>query len=289
MTIAKIIAPLTGAERDKSVLKTAFAAAKPFKAHVVALFIRPDPRFSVAYMGGVPVSPDVVQAIVDGAEEVNKAAAKAARATFAAMASDAEVAITAAPATAGQQTTCSFAEMEGNFSLCVSEVAKLSDLVVFGPIGTADLPDIGEAFEETLLTTERPALLATLSPTKFPGKVALAWDGSDTAARALVGALPVLEKAEQVILLSCCRNAKNKPDFGTVKHYLGLHGITCTEEVIEPGKREIGAALLENAKTLGVDLLVMGGYGHSRLGEVIFGGVTQHVRWHATTPVLMIH
>jgi nucleotide-binding universal stress UspA family protein len=289
MSVARIIAPLTGAERDKQVLTTAFAAAKPFKAHVVGLFVRPDPRFSVAYAGGIAVSPGVIQEIVDATDKLNKEATKAARTAFATAASAAEAVISTAPGKAGRQTTCSFAEMEGYFTTCVSEAAKLSDLVVFGPIGSADSPDLSEAFAEILLKTERPALLATHLPAKFPGKVALAWDGSDTAARALIGALPFLEKADEVILLSCCLDAKKKPDLRAVEQYLALHGVTCIEEIIEPARREIGAALLESTRGLGVDLLVMGGYGHSRLGEVIFGGVTQHVRWHATMPVLMIH
>jgi len=52
MSIAKIIVPLTGANRDAAALAAAFAAAKPFNAHVVALIVHPDPRFSVPFMGG---------------------------------------------------------------------------------------------------------------------------------------------------------------------------------------------------------------------------------------------
>ncbi|HUO92070.1 MAG TPA: universal stress protein, partial [Rhizomicrobium sp.] len=197
--------------------------------------------------------------------------------------------VRAPEAAAGAETTCSFVEMEGYFPACVAEAARLSDIVVFGPITTAEASDIGEAFAETLVATERPVLLAAVPPAEFPGKVALAWDDSDTAARAILGALPFLEKAAEVLLLSCCRDKKRKTEFRNVERYLALHGIRCTEEIIDPGKQEIGAALLAGAKLRGADLLVMGGYGHSRLGEVIFGGVTQHVRWHATMPVLMIH
>ena len=289
MSVAKIIAPLTGAERDKRVLMTAFAAARPFNAHVAALFVCPDPRFSVAYAGGMAVSPGIIQEVVGAAEKYNREAAKAARAAFSEAASAAGATITGATGKVGREMTCSFIEMEGYFPACVSEAARLSDLVVFGPIATSDSPDFGEAFAETLVTTDRPVLLAALSPMNFPGKVALAWDGSDTAARALVGALSALEKADEVVLLSCCRDAKKKTDFRAVEQYLKLHGIASRSEVIDPGKHEIGVALLESARALGADLLVMGGYGHSRLGEVIFGGVTQYVRWHATMPVLMIH
>jgi len=289
MSIGRIIAPVTGAPRDKRVLMTAFTAAKPFKAHVVAIFVCPDPRLSVAYSGGVAVSPSIVQEIVDAAEKINKEAAKAARANFTDAATAAGAKITALPGKSGQQLTCAFEEMEGYLPACVAEVAKLSDLVVFGPIAAEDSPDISEAFSEILLKTERPVLLAALTPTGFPGKVAVAWDGSDTAARAIMGALPILEKAGEVVLLSCCHDPKRKTEFHNVREYLALHGVACSEQMVDPGRHEIGPALLVNAKMLGADLLVMGGYGHSRLGEVLFGGVTEHVRWHATMPVLMIH
>ncbi|HTW33174.1 MAG TPA: universal stress protein [Rhizomicrobium sp.] len=288
MSIAKIIAPLTGSKRDKRVLSAAFAAAKPFSAHVVGLFVCPDPRLSMPYIG-VQISPDVVQDIIDGAAKINAEAAKTARATLAEAASAAGVSVVTRPEKNARETTCSFVHMEGYFPACVAEAAKFSDLVVFGPILANDSPDISEAFAEILVKTERPVLLATLAPKDFPGKVAIAWDGSDTAARAIIGAMPVLEKAGEIILLSCCRDPKKKADFRNVEQYLALHGIACNEATVDPGTRETGAALLEAAKMRGADLLVMGGYGHSHLGELIFGGVTQHVRWHATMPVLMIH
>ena len=73
MGLAKILAPLTGTPRDEIVLATAYAAAKPFNAHVAALFIHPDPRLAVPFVG-VPVSPDVVQDIVNASEEIAKTA-----------------------------------------------------------------------------------------------------------------------------------------------------------------------------------------------------------------------
>jgi nucleotide-binding universal stress UspA family protein len=285
MSVAKVVVPLTGTKRDKQALAAAFAAAKPFNAHVVALFVRPDPRLAMPYIGA-PISPQIVQEVIDSAEQINREAAKAVRHTLMQEAAAANVAIVAKPQK-GESATCSFIEMEGYFPICVSAVARLSDLVVFGPIIDADMPDLADAFAETLVKTERPVLLAADVPATFPGKVVLAWDDSATAARALIGALPFLNKASSIVLLSCYYG--QKPDLRDVEQYLTLHGVACTEEIVDPGKRDIGAVLLDRARALHAGLLVMGGYGHSRLGETIFGGVTQHVRWHATMPVLMVH
>lgn len=287
MSIAKIVAPLTGGKRDKIVLATAFAAAKPSAAHVVALYVRPDPRLAIPYMGA-PMSPDVVQALIDSAEEMNRTAAKAAHAALTEAAGAAGVEVLAAPRKTASPS-CSFREMEGFFPHCVAETAKLSDLIVFGPVTPADGPDLADAFVETLVKTERPVLIASAAPASLTDKVTIAWDGSPAAARALIGALPFLEHAAKITLLSCHPAHARKAEFGEVHDYLALHGLSCSEEIVDPGSRGIGEALLEAALKGGASLLVMGGYGHGHIGETIFGGVTQHVRWHASLPVLMIH
>src|SRR6516164_5514014 len=107
MSIAKVLAPVTGVPRDATVIRAAIAAAKPFKAHVVALFVRPDSRLSVPYMGGAPMSPKVVDHPAKAAE-----------------------------------VTCSFEAIIGLFPPRIAEAASLSDLVVFGPLSHDDGPDI---------------------------------------------------------------------------------------------------------------------------------------------------
>ena len=289
MCIAKIIAPLAGTKHDRDTLKTAFAAAKPFNAHVEALFVHPDPRLVLPYYTGVPISPDVVQSIMDAAGMMNAEAARVARTAFDDEAAAANVVKTAAPK-ASQTATCSFLELEGYFPTIVAEASRLSDLVVFGTPGAADSPDIADAFAETLIKTERPVLFAGHVPSRFPGKAIVAWDGSATATRALIGAMPFLHKAREIVLLSCRHQAQApKTGFADVSRYLAAHHLSCREEIVDPGSRAIGEALLDGAIKGEADLLIMGGYGHSRLGEAIFGGVTQHVRWHASMPVLMIH
>ncbi len=72
--------------------------------------------------------------------------------------------------------------------------------------------------------------------------------------------------------------------------YLALHGIKADIALVEqPAARSVGGSLLDQSERIGADLLVVGGYGHSRLREFIVGGATQHIRSHATIPVLMAH
>jgi len=287
VSIAKIIVPLTGATRDGIALESAFVAAQPGKAHVVALYVHADPRLALPYMGA-PLSADVIQAIIDSSAEMNRTAAKSARASLAEAATRAGVRLVDSPERA-QDVTCSFREMEGYFPQCVADASRLSDLIVFGPVTPADGPDLSDAFVEALTKTERPVLLATKPPKSLTGHVTLAWDGSAVAARALLAAMPFLEQAGKITLLSCSLPGRDKPDFRDAEEYCALHGLVCTEAVIAPGRHGVGETLLDEAAARQSDLLVMGGFGHSHLSEVLFGGVTQHVRWNAALPVLMVH
>jgi nucleotide-binding universal stress UspA family protein len=294
MSIAKIIVPVTGAERDSAALAAAFAAAKPFNAHVVAVIVHPDPRLSVPFMG-TPLSPQLVQNLVDAAAEMNVAATKAARTGLAAAARTAGVDITDHPRKA-DAVTCSFAEMEGFFAGSVAKAARLSDLVVFGPIATAYGPDLNECFVEILTRTDKPVLLSANGGKKLTRSIAVAWDGGSSACHAITGAMPFLKRAEAVTILHVGEPLKDwesgfstRSNLGELKEYLSLHGITPAVQNFERGAKSTGEALLDAALSIGAELLVMGGYGHSRLRETIFGGVTAHIRWHAELPVLMVH
>jgi nucleotide-binding universal stress UspA family protein len=70
---------------------------------------------------------------------------------------------------------------------------------------------------------------------------------------------------------------------------LALHGIDAVERVVAAGTRVVGDVLLEEAIKGGAGLLVAGGYGHSRLREMFFSGVTRHVVSHAGIPLFLVH
>ncbi|MBU6443904.1 MAG: universal stress protein [Alphaproteobacteria bacterium] len=286
MSYAKILAPLTGGARDAIVLASAFAAAKPFHAHVVALFVRPDPSEAMPFFGE-GVSGVVVQEIIDAAKAAADKAAEVARATLAKAATEAGVELVGHPALR-DVATVSYREMQGNFADRVTQASRLSDLVLFGPLAAGDKPGLSEAFEATLLETGRPVLLtAQVPPKNFARRVALGWDGSLTCARAVSAAMPLLEKAEAVEVLCVCNGDMEGLD--DLKEFLSLHGISCSARKIEAGARPVGEVLLETALQGGAGLLVLGGYGHTRLRQLFFGGVTRHVVSHAELPLLLVH
>jgi nucleotide-binding universal stress UspA family protein len=288
MSIRKIIAPLTGVDRDRIVLASAFAAAKPFAAHVVALFVRPDPAEAMPFFGE-GVSAVIVQEIVNVAKDAADKAAEMAKATLR-FCADVEGVTIVERVESGAHTTASFRDVQGNFSDCIAKAARLADLVVFGPLSDVDKPGLTEAFEETLIGTGRPVLLSAQIPsTGFGEKVAIAWDGSVSSAHAVSAALPYLSQAKSVDILSVRTSTTDKNSLANVCEYLALHGISCTEHPIEAGAKPVGEVLLETAVSGGAGLFVLGGYGHSRLRQFFAGGVTRHVVSHAKIPLFLVH
>lgn len=290
MTFVKILAPLTGGARDHVVLASAFAAAKPFNAHVVALFVRPDATEAVPFYGE-SVSANVMQEIADASKKASDEAIKMARASLQAAAKENGAAVQQTPQISDAAVTASFQEVTGNFADQVTLAARLSDLVVFGALREGDRPGLTEAFEATLLQTGRPVLLsAQAAPTTFcKKKVAVAWNDSVAAAHAVTASLPFLKCAETVEILSVTRGKDEPIGCSEVCAYLKLHGIAATERKVDGGNRAIADVLLEAASKGGASMLVAGGYGHNRLREMFFAGVTRQVVSHADLPVFLVH
>ena len=288
MSFVKILVPVAGAGRDRFALATAFAAAKPFNAHVVALFVHADPREAVPY-GELPLSPDIVQDLIDTAADLENASSKSARSTLATMAAEAGIRIVDAPQKS-DGVTVSYDEVTGHLPKALDRDALLCDLVVFPPIRETDDSEVQDGFIRTLTKLERPVLLSAEKPPERIGrKVAVGWDGGVACAHALMSALPYLEKAETIEILTVQNGFHLGRGAESVAAYLALHGLSCTQRVLARGERSVAEVLLETAAGDGCDMLVAGGYGHSRLMETIFGGVTEHIVSHPKLPVFMMH
>jgi len=149
--------------------------------------------------------------------------------------------------------------------------------------------------EAVLFGSGRPVLIYRPGEADLPemslGLVVVAWDGGRAAARALADALPLLRRAAEVRLLvvtgdkpSAVAGLASEP----LRH-LKTHGIEANADEIEVGDRSIGEALDVYVRAVGADLLVMGGYGHSRLREFVLGGATAHVIDSPVVPVFLSH
>ena len=288
MSIADIFVPLTGGPDDAVMLATAFAAARPFNAHVDAVLVSPDARESVA-ISDWHASAAVLQQIDETRAKLADQQRQNARATFAAVSLNLQVKI-APLAGPTRSVTASCREQTGRLSRVLDASTRFADLVVFPPLAGSRAGELHDAFIHMLLRAERPVLLSPeVAPEHVGSKPALGWDGGRAAAHALVAAMPFLESARRVDLLCIGKGTAAEAGLDEVRDYLALHGVKMSEHIVPRTVRPIGETLLDAAAGAACDLLVVGGYGHSRTLETIFGGATDHIASHTRIPILMVH
>jgi nucleotide-binding universal stress UspA family protein len=121
--------------------------------------------------------------------------------------------------------------------------------------------------------------------------VMVCWDGSRSAARAVGDALPFLLRAEkvEVVLVASEPGKSDEIPGADIAHHLARHGLKVELKRIVAVDVDVTNTLLSHAADVGSDLLVMGGYGHSRLREFVLGGVTRGILASMTLPTLMSH
>jgi nucleotide-binding universal stress UspA family protein len=123
-------------------------------------------------------------------------------------------------------------------------------------------------------------------------RVLVAWDGGREAARAVNDALPILERAKSVTVLSvnpASEDGSRREPGADISLHLARHGVKVEAQRRITTEISAGDAILNEIASKGSDLLVMGAYGHSRLRELVLGGVTRQILGSMTVPVLMSH
>jgi nucleotide-binding universal stress UspA family protein len=147
------------------------------------------------------------------------------------------------------------------------------------------------ALESALFESGRPLLLCPPSPPGHIGtNVLIAWNGSTEQARAMALAMPLLERAERVTVLTVTGGTGVPgPSAQQMIRYLQWNGVPAESLTVALDGKNTGQAILAAAQTLACDLLVKGTFTQSRLRQMIFGGATQHVMTAATLPVLLAH
>jgi nucleotide-binding universal stress UspA family protein len=145
------------------------------------------------------------------------------------------------------------------------------------------------AIETGLFESGRPILLSPpLPPRQIATNVLIAWNCSTEQARAIALAMPLLQKADRITVLTVIGGTGVAgPSAEQLIRYLRRNGIVAEAKGVELDSRSTGEAILATAQSLGCDLLIKGAYTQSRLRQWIFGGATQHVLENAALPVLL--
>lgn len=169
--------------------------------------------------------------------------------------------------------------------------ARLSDIMIM-QVPQKDAPLQRDLAIDLLMDGGAPLLLVPGDWSgKLPNRIIVAWDGSTAAARAVRDAMVLLRSAAMVHVVAVTGEkdiAQNATGADLAAH-LTRHGCTVEVDVIPLEKRGVAATLAAHAAKIHADLLVMGGYGHSRLREFVLGGVTRDMFKLGQVPVLMAH
>ena len=275
MSIRDLLVHLDTSDNGGNVAEFALSLADQFKAHLTAAGLALQLVPPASFMGEYPY---------DLMIEATENAQKAAEAAYEALKN-------AAPA-AVQTDYVAIRTVPGEARAEFARLGRHFDMAIVGQGG----PDFGSddelMAEGALFGSGRPVFVVPRihkGPAKL-GKAIVCWDGGSTAARSIGDALPLLERAGEVQLVTIAskRDSDDElPGFNLTRH-LARHNVNATLTKLPPAS-DIGAALLSHAADCGADFMVCGGYGHSRFREFVCGGTTYTLVNSMTIPVLMSH
>lgn len=275
--IKDIVLNLSAKKSGSRAIEYAVSMASTLEAHIAGIAFVYDPFDLVSHLGYIAT--DVVQ------EQWRdyKAEAQAALDRFSQLASRAGV--SAEP----MMLRASFASVGDRFG----EIARRFDLSVVDQVNPESNTTEGAIIEGALFDSGRPVIIVPYvhrAPLKLD-RVMISWDGSRPATRAIADSMPLLKRAEhvEVVIVGNERGKQDEVEGADIGRHLARHGLNIGVQRISHDKIDIADALLSHAADSNADLIVMGGYGHSRVREFVLGGVTQSTLHSMTAPVLMSH
>ncbi|WBO23851.1 universal stress protein [Sphingomonas abietis] len=182
-------------------------------------------------------------------------------------------------------------DASGDIALRLTEGAGLADLIVVNlKLDSGSGPDMRGIASEVVLKGGKPILAVpeTMCGVALTGHAMIAWDGSEEAISALQAAVPLLRLAQRVTIVEIVDGSVKVPSEAAAA-YLSRHAVHASIHPKHPNVPSAGREILKLAELLKADYLVMGGFGHSRLREAIFGGVTRHMLTNSPVPLFLAH
>lgn len=186
-------------------------------------------------------------------------------------------------------STVSLRVLPGIEEEVVAGCAVTHDVVLFPRKTRSEAPPLmaSSVLKSALKDCGRPILVITDEvPENFARVIAIAWNGSMEAARAVTASLPLLSRAERVVILTFVTPHTEASKSEDLQLYLSRHEIS-TEVQVHEVDRSVGEGLLAAVQGLSAELLVMGGYTRSRARQTLFGAVTHHILENSSVPLLM--
>lgn len=264
------------AQQDPHLVEYAVSLASTLQAHLEGVTFSVLPEFAGFYA----TMPDEFFAAIQQQSEADVAEARQ-NFTVRAKLSNIHHAVRNCAATAADAEQF-FGHIARSFDLAIVPQTNAEQHAFFNP-----------QFEETIFLSGRPALFVPVihrGPASLD-RILVCWSGDRWAARAAADALPLMKLSKQVDVLQIEFGNKPAPECpgNELVRHLGRHGIKADLHAFGREDSDVVAAILSFAADCGSTLIVMGGYGHARTREMLFGGATREMLKTMTVPVLMSH
>jgi len=286
--IKTILVPATGSDDDIPVFASALAVARRFDAHLEFLHVRPDAAAVAVSMASDGGGATMVGSLIARLEEEADQRENKANQQFQSFCQEKALALCDAPP-APPSPSARWLRQIGAEPYWIAEYGRVADLLVIGRPSTDGGFSL-ETIEAALVDSGRPLLIPPAAPlATLPETVVIAWKATREAARAVTAALPFLQIAKQIVIITVAEDQRAPgEDADRLMAGLRWHGVPISVRHL-PADGQSPAETLLTAAREHAALLVMGGYGHSRLREWIFGGFTLHALRGCEVPVLMAH
>jgi nucleotide-binding universal stress UspA family protein len=277
-----LLMPLGDGGDDAERLSAALLVAKALNAHLRIMHTVLEPRSLLPKKMALPkgMLSDLDQAVTRHADRNSEQLLT----LFKELCTQAEVPF-AETASSGEGSSASWFGVRGVRSALVAQYGKLADWIVLSrPPGGHPT----SSFEAAVSETGRPVLIVPRRMESFSlDTVVVAWNCSREAVRAVSVSLPVLQRANRVVLLTCRANIGCEPNLDELASYLALHNVATETRVLESGPANTGAVLNDAVKEVSASMVVMGAYSAHRVRDLMFGDVTQYLLSNGKVPMLM--
>jgi len=255
----------------------AVSMAEIFEAHLLAVAVSYDPIIPGTVMGGIPPE------IIEGQRRESGKKARTAMARFEQAAKRAGI---------SSETRVINESLQGAADT-IGRIGRRFDLIIVGQPDRRKSSADQVVDEGVLFESGRPVIFVPFiqkGAAKLD-RIMICWDGGRAAARAVADALPLLKKAKQVevAIISDKPSKSDEVPGADLGQHLARHGFKVDVKHITSPDIDVPSTILSHASDSSADMIVMGGYGHSRLREFVLGGATRGLLESMTVPVLMSH
>lgn len=255
----------------------AVSMAEIFEAHLLAVAVSYDPIIPGTVMGGIPPE------IIEGQRRELDKKARTAMARFEQAAKRAGI---------SSETRVINESLQGAADT-IGRIGRRFDLIIVGQPDRRKSSADQVVDEGVLFESGRPVIFVPFiqKGSAKLDRIMICWDGGRAAARAVADALPLLKKAKQVevAIISDKPSKSDEVPGADLGQHLARHGFKVDVKHITSPDIDVPSTILSHASDSSADMIVMGGYGHSRLREFVLGGATRGLLESMTVPVLMSH